>query len=749
MTIAIRPCLSLLLLWTLTTATAWGQNPLDAELAPPLPQRPRTPQELNHLEAQKLYGLGLLRERHNQFLDAIQAFEQAVKLDPEAALPHKALIPLYFALDRNDDAFRECRKAVEQNPSDYETWYLYARQLKAQGQLKEALTAMARAAACPEAKEVPEVFAQIAFDLARMYEDARDYPRALATFEEVLKIPPEEDADTWAAEIYQRIAQVCTKMGQLDRAVQALRKTQELLQTADPIGSRRLDYAIAKLYWDQGKAAEALTALDHFLLTEPPGTEPYELKIRILDKLGRSGEIIKALQDASSRDRHNVPLKLLLARQYVRGGQLRRAEGVYTDLLAESPTPEVYQGFFNLYRQQRRMPDVLNLLDQTVAAATDSTSGSSNPSAKIKARAMIGALRNDPELAGALIPAARIRLQARQPLEHDTRQFLALIATRTHQLDMAETLYRSLLDAGLNSRNEALVYDGLLQVLWEADNFDQVAAVCRRGLRETHFTNRLLFHQYFSRALMLMGKPDEALAEADQAVQLSDERNRLHFRLLRATILKLADRYERAEAECLELLRDAKEPKEIRDIRYELSGVYSAAHAPEKAEEQLRLILKTDANDATVNNDLGYMMADRGVHLEEAEKLIRKAIELDQQPGAEGKSILGEENRPNAAYIDSLGWVLFRRGRLAEARRELENAVALPEGASDPVVWDHLGDVYFRLGTLEQARTAWTKAVSLYEVKKRRKLDDTYQELKHKLQLLESEAHQRGEAGPR
>lgn len=739
MTIATRPCAALLLCVVLTAA-APGQNPLDAEQAPPVPERPRTPQELNHLEAQRLYGLGLVLERRNQFLDAIQAFEKAVKLDPDAAAVHKALIPLYFALDRNDDAFRECRKAVALDPGDYETWYLYARQLKSHGRAKEALTAMARAAACPAAKEVPEVFAQITFDLARLYEDAQDYPRALAAFEEVLKVPAEEDAEARAAEIYQCIARVCTKAGQLDRAVGALRKTQELLRATDPIGSRRLDYTIAKLYADQGKSAEALAALDRFLLTEPAGAEPYELKIRLLEKLGRSGEVLKALQEASARDRHNVPLKLLLARQYVRGRQARLAEQVYAELVAESPTPEVYRGLFNLYRQERRMLEVLNQLDQAVAAAGDGSAGSS---AGIKARAMIAAVRDDAELARALIPAARIRLLARQPLEHDTRQFLALIAGRTHQLDAAEALYRSLLDGGLNSHNEAMVYQGLLQVLWEADKFDQVVAVCRRGLRDSHFTNRLLFHHDLSRALVLAGKPDEAVAEADRAVQLSDEGNRLSLRLFRAEILKMADRLERAEAECRELLQETREPKGIREIRYTLSGIYSAAHTPEKAEEQLRLILRTNPDDAVINNDLGYLMADRGVNLDEAERLIRKAIELDQKPGQEGKSILTEENRPNAAYVDSLGWVLFRRGRFAEARRELEKAVALPEGASDPVVWDHLGDVYFRLGDLGQARTAWTKAVALYEVKRRRRLDEAYQELKHKLQLLESEAQQR------
>jgi len=52
------------------------------------------------------------------------------------------------------------------------------------------------------------------------------------------------------------------------------------------------------------------------------------------------------------------------------------------------------------------------------------------------------------------------------------------------------------------------------------------------------------------------------------------------------------------------------------------------------------------------------------------------------------------------------------------------------------VIWDHLGDVYFRMQEIEQARTAWQKSQTLYETGKR-KTDEHYKELKHKLQLLE------------
>jgi Flp pilus assembly protein TadD len=90
--------------------------------------------------------------------------------------------------------------------------------------------------------------------------------------------------------------------------------------------------------------------------------------------------------------------------------------------------------------------------------------------------------------------------------------------------------------------------------------------------------------------------------------------------------------------------------------------------------------------------------------------------------------------------VDSLGWVLFRRGRVQEARQELEKAAALPGGSDDPVVWDHLGDVYFRLSETGKARDAWRKAVELYEVGRRRPQDDRLKDIKQKLQTLTAPA---------
>jgi tetratricopeptide (TPR) repeat protein len=255
----------------------------------------------------------------------------------------------------------------------------------------------------------------------------------------------------------------------------------------------------------------------------------------------------------------------------------------------------------------------------------------------------------------------------------------------------------------------------------------------------------MLFHVNRAQALVQLGRAEEAVAEADQAVDMAEESNRLRIRRLRVGILVQADRFDQAEAECKAMLKDYIQPGEVRDIRYALSSVYSSAKDYAKSEEQLRIILEADPNDATANNDLGYIMADQGKNLEEAEKLIRKAVELDLAEKKNGAKVRTDDdpNNANAAYLDSLGWVLFRRGQLPAARDWLEKAVSLPGGSDDPTVWDHLGDVYFRMKDTTRAGTAWKKANELYEQEKRRKVDDHYKELKNKLKLLEQESPQR------
>jgi tetratricopeptide (TPR) repeat protein len=164
----------------------------------------------------------------------------------------------------------------------------------------------------------------------------------------------------------------------------------------------------------------------------------------------------------------------------------------------------------------------------------------------------------------------------------------------------------------------------------------------------------------------------------------------------------------------------------------------------------LKKLLDVDPEDATACNDLGYLWADQGKNLEEAEKLIRKAIDRDraerarQRGESQGRPVaeLPPAEKDNAAYIDSLGWVLYKRGQVQEAQKELEYASGLADG-DDPVIWDHLGEVYEHLGRPEKAVAAWQKALQLYETARRVGHDDRREELRTKLQALKDQAKAR------
>ena len=126
----------------------------------------------------------------------------------------------------------------------------------------------------------------------------------------------------------------------------------------------------------------------------------------------------------------------------------------------------------------------------------------------------------------------------------------------------------------------------------------------------------------------------------------------------------------------------------------------------EQAEKYFRAALDLKPDDAETLNYLGYMWADRGVKLDKAEELIAKALKLEPE---------------NHAYLDSMGWVLFKLSRYDQALSFLLKAVNGSKDA-DPVLYDHLGDVYSALKQPDKAREAWQKSLTLEpseEVKKK------------------------------
>jgi tetratricopeptide (TPR) repeat protein len=710
-----------------------------------VPLRPLAQKDLDRRESLKLYALGFLYVRDDRLLEAVETFEKAAKLDLDATEVLKTLIPLYVALDRGPDALAVTRKVLDLDPNDYEVWYMYARQLKSQGKTKDACAALERGLALPGLKEHPEVAQPMYLLLGLLHESNDELVAAADAFREAAKIldHPEalievapltrEGLALRAAELYEKTGGIYLRAKQYEQAVAAYRQA----QARYPDGAGRLNFNLALVLEKQDKLPQALTSVEAYLRLLPQGMEAYELKIKLLKALRSDAEVVPWLAQASKNDRFNVGLKLLLARSCAQARQTFEAEKIYTELAAQAPSAEVYRGLFRLYVDEPRLGAgrALTLLDKTIEEARNPPPpGPHPPSAR--AQAMVAALREDPTLATDLVRFAYLsRLpQGNAGLNGQTLFLLAALADRQRQLEEAEKFYRECLRRPAPDM-EPLYYGGLLQVLWKAHKYQDLTVVCRQGLAQAQNTRTAVFRDYLARALARQGKTDEALAEVERGLVQAADPDRFAFRQLKVSVLTMAARFDRAEAECQAMLKDHHLPGEIQDVRALLSNVYSSARQFSKAEEQLGLVLKMDPNNATANNDLGYIWADQGKRLKEAEELIRKAIDLDRQQRQ--KAAAAYSNADNAAYIDSLGWVLFRRGQLNAARDELERAVTLP-GGEDPTIYDHLGDVYYRLQQIDRARTAWRQALTLYERERVRTMDQKYKDLRRKYKLLDS-----------
>jgi tetratricopeptide (TPR) repeat protein len=130
---------------------------------------------------------------------------------------------------------------------------------------------------------------------------------------------------------------------------------------------------------------------------------------------------------------------------------------------------------------------------------------------------------------------------------------------------------------------------------------------------------------------------------------------------------------------------------------YYFRGVdYERSKQWDKAEADFKKALELYPEQPLVLNYLGYSWVDQGLHLDEAFKMLRRAVEL----------------QPDDGYIvDSLAWAHYKLGHYEEAVKLLERAIELKPG--DPVINDHLGDAYWRVGRKLDARFQWNHARDL------------------------------------
>jgi tetratricopeptide (TPR) repeat protein len=219
-------------------------------------------------------------------------------------------------------------------------------------------------------------------------------------------------------------------------------------------------------------------------------------------------------------------------------------------------------------------------------------------------------------------------------------------------------------------------------------------------------------------------KFDEALAAATELAK-----NDWYFAQLKAEVLREAGRLDESATalnDAMGQIEKAKiEDKQRKHLlercRYVLSGVLTDLNKIDEATDQLQQLLKANPDNSTYNNDLGYIWADHDKNLDESEKLIRKALDLDkaERDKLKEKGLIDpDEDKENAAYLDSLGWVLYKKKDYPGAKKYLLEASKSDDG-KHVEIYDHLAEVHKALGEKSEAVEVWRKALKLEDVTKR------------------------------
>ena len=127
-----------------------------------------------------------------------------------------------------------------------------------------------------------------------------------------------------------------------------------------------------------------------------------------------------------------------------------------------------------------------------------------------------------------------------------------------------------------------------------------------------------------------------------------------------------------------------------------MASVYEARQQWAEAEQAYRAAIASDANFFPAYNNLAFMLAGRGQHLDEATRLAEMAVKLE--PGS-------------STALDTLGWVQRARGDLASAKASIDRAVAIRP--RDPTYHYHLGIVLAEQGKTREARASLERALEL------------------------------------
>ncbi|HCM41694.1 MAG TPA: hypothetical protein DIS66_00040, partial [Candidatus Omnitrophica bacterium] len=275
-------------------------------------------------------------------------------------------------------------------------------------------------------------------------------------------------------------------------------------------------------------------------------------------------------------------------------------------------------------------------------------------------------------------------LMDKNPDDAEIMLAAGLLATEMGDFDVTETSFKKALNLGYKDTNA--VYFHLGQIYEETDRPE----MAMESYRMVKSGGRHLPAQIrYADLLATKGYLEEA-REHLQKLPAANDQQTAHLILAEAQIL----RKSKAHQEVFDLLDEGlKKLPDYPELLYDRALAADKLGKFKILEQDLRKLIRLKPDNAHAYNALGYSLAERGIQLPEALKLIRKAVEL----------------APEDPYImDSLGWVYYRMGNLTEGLNYLNLAFS---ARPDAEIAAHLGEVLWMQGAKDDAINIWRSAL--------------------------------------
>jgi tetratricopeptide (TPR) repeat protein len=504
---------------------------------------------------------------------------------------------------------------------------------------------------------------------------------------------------------YYLAAQRHFEEGDLDRAILEIQKVID--SDSDTHYLRR---ELAMYYLQQQNSAAALKEIEQIIAATPDDAETLFLYARTLEIVGRRAEATDIYEKLIEDDPEKEMVFLRLGDLYLEENDLDNAMRVYSMLVEHFP--QSYAGHFFLgkiysvredYKQAekhiRQTLDLLPGLEEPQYELADVYKKKGETKKAIEIYRNI--VDENPDNIFAALELAVLYQKSGSP--DMAEALLGNVASRSYNdPSLFRIIGQEYLDR--NRFQEAIsLLEGMLANAPEKSGVSYLLGIALSGTGKSVEAVERLKHvdessRFFLRAGIQIAMLHHELGELDAAIE--------HIRHVKGKhpenqdlYMLLAMFYEEKEAyeNAAKTLKDGLElnPEHIQMI-FRLGIVYDQMGERKKSIKQLKKVLSLEPAHVNALNYLGYTYADMNIRLDEAEKLIRTAL----------------EHKPDDGYItDSLGWVYFRRGDYPQAAAYLERAVQLVP--DDPIIREHLGDAYLEMKETGKAIESYRHSLSL------------------------------------